>query len=140
MFSVMAEKLYRSHTRYTPEIKFDPDAQEFHISGISRPEDAYEFYEPLLSLVEDYVKNMLEASNKNKLDNQTFTILFDFKYMNSSSSKYIFQIISNFKKLYDNQLHVKIFWYYDDSDDQILEDGEDLSDIINLPFIFVSRE
>ena len=73
------------------------------------------------------------------MSNATFIIMFDFEYMNSSSSKYIFQIISNFKKYYEKQFNVKIFWYYDDPEDQILEDGEDFSEIINIPFNFLIR-
>jgi hypothetical protein len=135
----MAERLYIAPTQYTPEIDFDPKTQKFKMSGIARPEDSYEFFEPVLSWVENFVKSTLEHHEKNKLLNETFIIIFDFEYMNSSSSKYIFQIISNFKKFYDKRLNVSIFWYYDDSDDQILEDGEDFSEIINLPFNFLIR-
>ena len=136
----MNEKLYREPSNYTPEIDFDPEKEKFKMAGISRPEDAYAFYEPILSWVEEYVNTVLEKSEQNKLSNDTFTILFDFKYMNSSSSKYIFQIISNFKKIYQKQLNVHVYWYYDDIDDQILEDGEDFSEIIGLNFNYVTRD
>jgi hypothetical protein len=135
----MAEKIVLEPTNYTPKIDLDPSKQKFEFSGVSRPEDTYEFYEPLLTWVENYVNEVLEKYEQNKLLNETFIIAFDFKYMNSSSSKYIFQIISNFKKLFNKRLNVNIFWYYDDLDDQILEDGEDFSEIINIPFKFLSR-
>ena len=135
----MAERLYIAPSQYTPEIDFDPKKHKFKMSGVARPEDSYEFFEPLLSWVESYVKQTLEDYEQNKLLNETFIIMFDFEYMNSSSSKYIFQIISNFKKFYEKRLNVSIFWYYDDPDDQILEDGEDFSEIINLPFRFQAR-
>jgi len=135
----MPDKIYKEPTNYTPKIDLDPEKQKFEFSGVSRPEDTYEFYEPLLSWVEEYVNNILEKYDQNKLLNETFIIAFDFKYMNSSSSKYIFQIISNFKKLFDKRLNLNIFWYYDDLDDQILEDGEDFSEIINIPFKFLTR-
>jgi hypothetical protein len=135
----MAEKIYKEPTNYTPKIDLDPGKQKFEFAGVSRPEDTYEFYEPILSWVEEYINSILEKYKENRLLNETFIIAFDFKYMNSSSSKYIFQIISNFKKLYNERLNVNIFWYYDDLDDQILEDGEDFSEIINIPFKFLSR-
>lgn len=135
----MAEELYREPTNYTPEVDFDPKKHKFKIAGVSRPEDAYIFYDPILTWIEQYVNDILEDHEQNKLLNETFIIVFDFKYMNSSSSKYIFQIISNFKKFYEKNLNVSIFWYYDDTDDQILEDGEDFSEIINLPFNFLVR-
>ena len=135
----MADKIYMEPTNYTPKIDLDPDKQKFEFTGVSRPEDTYEFYEPILSWVENYVTDAIEKYEENKLLNETFIVAFDFKYMNSSSSKYIFQIISNFKKLFEKRLNVNIFWYYDDLDDQILEDGEDFSEIINIPFKFLSR-
>ncbi|MFP4018152.1 MAG: DUF1987 domain-containing protein [Bacteroidales bacterium] len=135
----MAEKIFREETNYTPGIDLDPNKQKFEFTGVSRPEDTYDFYEPILSWVENYVNNILEKFEQNRVSNETFVIVFDFKYMNSSSSKYIFQILSNFKKLFNKRLNVTIFWYYDDLDDQILEDGEDFSEIINIPFKFLTR-
>ncbi len=135
----MTEKLYRKPTDYTPHISFDPLKQKFELSGIARPEDTYEFFEPILNWVEDYVKKIIEAHENSRLANETFLIIFNFKYINSSSSKYIFQIITNFKKLLKRRLNVNIYWYYDDPDDQILEDGEDFSEIIDIPFKFISR-
>jgi hypothetical protein len=136
----MAEKIYREATNYTPKVNIDPVKQKFEFEGVSRPEDTYEFYEPILSWVEEYVNSKLQEYEEHKLLNETFIVIFDFKYMNSSSSKYIFQIISNFKKLYNKRLNLNIFWYYDDIDDQILEDGEDFSEIINVPFKFSARD
>ncbi|MFP4448394.1 MAG: DUF1987 domain-containing protein [Bacteroidota bacterium] len=135
----MAEKIFKEETNCTPGIDLDPNKQKFEFTGVSRPEDTYEFYEPILSWVENYVNNILEKFEQNRVSNETFVIVFDFKYMNSSSSKYIFQILSNFKKLFNKRLNVTIFWYYDDIDDQILEDGEDFSEIINIPFKFLTR-
>ncbi|MFW6095961.1 MAG: DUF1987 domain-containing protein [Bacteroidota bacterium] len=135
----MAEKIFKEETNCTPGIDLDPNKQKFEFTGVSRPEDTYEFYEPILSWVENYVNNILERFEQNRVSNETFVIVFDFKYMNSSSSKYIFQILSNFKKLFNKRLNVTIFWYYDDLDDQILEDGEDFSEIINIPFKFLTR-
>ncbi|MFP4525754.1 MAG: DUF1987 domain-containing protein [Bacteroidales bacterium] len=135
----MAEKIFKEETNYTPGIDLDPNKQKFEFTGVSRPEDTYDFYEPILSWVENYVNNILEKFEQNRVSNETFVIVFDFKYMNSSSSKYIFQILSNFKKLFNKRLNVTIFWYYDDLDDQILEDGEDFSEIINIPFKFLTR-
>lgn len=136
----MEERLYKEPTNYTPKIDFNPKKQKFEIAGISRPEDAYDFYDPILLWMERYTQRILKDYEENKLLNQTFIMVFDFIYMNSSSSKYIFQIISHLKKLYERSLNLTIFWYYDDQDDQILEDGEDFSEIISIPFNFMTRE
>ena len=59
--------------------------------------------------------------------------------MNSASSKYILQLLDHFKKLYEKDAKIIVDWYYDDIDDQIFEDGEDLSDVIKIPFNLISR-
>jgi hypothetical protein len=60
--------------------------------------------------------------------------------MNSASSKYILQILDYFKKLYLKKAKITVDWYYEDVDDQIFEDGEDLSDVINIPFNLKPRK
>jgi hypothetical protein len=135
----MAEKLFRNPTRVTPEINFDPELQKFTFIGISRPEDAYEFYDPILTWCDEYTVEVFEKYRENKLPGKTFTLLFDFKYMNSASSKYIFQILSSFRRMHEYDLKLNVSWYYEDADDQILEDGEDFSEILNIPFKFIER-
>jgi hypothetical protein len=59
--------------------------------------------------------------------------------MNSASSKYILQILDHFKKLFVKGAKIIVEWYYEDIDDQIFEDGEDLSDVIKIPFKLIAR-
>jgi hypothetical protein len=61
-------------------------------------------------------------------------------YINSASSKYILQILDLFKRILIKGAKIKCTWYYEDADDQILEDGEDLSDVIKMDFNFIERK
>jgi hypothetical protein len=61
-------------------------------------------------------------------------------YFNSSTSKYLIQILEVFKAYKTAGYTVEIEWYYDEWDDQMLEDGEDLAEAVSLDFEFIPRE
>jgi len=125
------ENLYIESTEFTPKIHFDINNRKFELIGTSRPEDVVAFYESIIYKIEMYVNNILRNE---KLEDFHFNLLFDLDYMNSASSKYILQILDYFKKLYHKKAKITVDWYYEDVDDQIFEDGEDLSDVIKIPF------
>ena len=131
------ENLYIESTEFSPKIIFDVKNRKFELIGISRPEDVIAFYDLILFKIENYIRKILD--NEPDLASFTFNLKFDLTYMNSASSKYILQLLDHFKKLYSKDANVKIDWYYEDVDDQILEDGEDISDVIKIPFNFIPR-
>lgn len=131
------ENLYIEPTEFTPKIVFDVKNRKFELIGISRPEDVIAFYESLIYKVEKYINKILE--DETEFTNFNFNLKFDLTYMNSASSKYILQILDHFKKLFDRDAKINVEWYYDDIDDQIFEDGEDLSDVIKIPFNLITR-
>jgi len=132
------EKINIKETEYSPKVIFDPTENKFELSGISRPEDVVEFFESVSFKIDDYIIYVLK--NIDDYKGMTIELKFDLKYINSASSKYVLQIIDNFKKLYFKGIKLNILWYYDNYDDQILEDGEDLADVIQLPFNFIARK
>lgn len=132
------ENLYIESTEFSPKIIFDTKNKKFELIGISRPEDVVAFYESINFKIEQYVEGML--NREGELNDFEFHLTFDLTYMNSASSKYILQILDYFKKLYVRGAKIKVDWYYEDIDDQIFEDGEDLSDVIKIPFNLVPRQ
>jgi len=132
------ENLFIEPTEFSPKVIFDVKNKRFELSGVSRPEDVVAFYESITLKVENYVSQMLK--NENVLKELTFELTFDLTYINSASSKYILQILDIFKKLSLKGSIVNCNWYYEDVDDQILEDGEDLSEVIRMDFNFIDRK
>jgi len=132
------ENLHIEPTEITPKVNFDIKKKEFELSGISRPEDVVAFYESIIIKVEEYIEQVLK--NESTIKNILFNLIFDLTYINSASSKYILQILDLFKKIIIKGATVHCTWYYEDLDDQILEDGEDLSDVIKMEFDFVERK
>lgn len=131
------ENLHIEATEYSPKVIFDVKNQKFELTGISRPEDVVAFFETIIYKTESYVDNVL--NEQNNLQDFVFNLRFDLTYMNSASSKYILQILDHFKKLYVKGAKIIVEWYYEDIDDQIFEDGEDLSDVIKIPFKLIAR-
>ncbi|PLX13166.1 MAG: hypothetical protein C0597_12060 [Marinilabiliales bacterium] len=131
------ENLFIESTEFSPKIIFYTKNRKFELIGISRPEDVIAFYDSIIYKVENYVNKML--SDESSFIGFKFHLKFDLSYMNSASSKYILQILDHFKQLFKQGAEIIVDWYYDDIDDQIFEDGEDLSDVIKIPFNLIPR-
>jgi len=132
------ENLYIEPTEISPKVIFDIKNKRFELSGISRPEDVVAFYESVIFKIEKYILHVLK--NENTIKNISFNLVFDLNYINSASSKYILQILDLFKRILVKGAKINCSWYYQDADDQILEDGEDLSDVIKMDFNFLERK
>jgi hypothetical protein len=111
------ESLHITGTYSTPEIVFDTTALVFKITGKSMPEDAVDFYRPILDWVNEFTLKPIE--------NAKFVI--KLVYFNTASSKMILEIIKRIGKAGAN---ITIDWYYDDDDEDMLEVGEHLQSIL----------
>ena len=56
------------------------------------------------------------------------------EYFNTSTSKYLLQIMQQLETLFDKGVNVTIVWYYSDEDMQEL--GNDYQQIVKVPFEF----
>ena len=65
------------------------------------------------------------------------TFLLFLEYFNSSSAKYVLDIVLLINELFKNGLNVKIEWKYKHNDDDMLETGEEFTDLIKCPISFV---
>jgi hypothetical protein len=111
-------------TSETPTIEFNSKEGYLLIKGRSIPENSIEFYDPLLKVLERYNDR---PSPFTKVD-------FQLEYFNTSSSKCILDILKQLQNIHLGNAEVAINWYYEEDDDEILEIGEDYSNIINVPF------
>ena len=126
-------------TDFTPRVNFIIDSGHLELSGISRPEDVADFYEEPLHWLGELENSILGKSEfKYQLDELNFDI--SLSYFNSSSSKYLIMMLKHIKNLIDNGVTVKIDWYYEEGDDKMQEDGEDLADAVDLEFNYIEIE
>ena len=111
-------------TPKTPEVNFSGSAGQFEISGRSIPENSVEFYNGILSWLDQYSDSPKE---KTVMD-------VKLEYFNTSSSKCILDVFKKLEALKKNGNDVVINWFYEADDEDMLEAGEDYDAIIDLPF------
>ena len=117
-------------TNVTPYVYFNPDNGVFEIKGRSLPDTSILFYQPILSALENYAKD----------DNPGITANFAFEYFNTSSSKCLFDVFKRLNKVAETGRDITINWYFEEGDDDMMEAGEDYSDLLDLDFNFYEIE
>ena len=122
------KKLIIDKTKNTPKIIFDKKANIFEISGRSLPEEVTSFYSPVFEWLDKYVIN----------PNDKTVFKFKFEYVNSSSRRVLHEILTILERIKTQGKNILIEWYYLDDDVEMKEVGNDYSEIIDLPFNFVS--
>ncbi|MEP1097568.1 MAG: DUF1987 domain-containing protein [Cyclobacteriaceae bacterium] len=120
------EKVFIEPTRTTPLINFDPDEGLLEMKGRSSPENSIEFYQKILDNLEEYALS----------GGEQFTANIAFEYFNTSSSKCLFDVFKRMSRIEDSGKSITINWYYEEGDDDMMEAGEDYSDLLDLDFNF----
>jgi hypothetical protein len=124
------KRLILSTTDYTPAIDLNPSSLTMTFTGVSRPENVGLFYQQVIDWVADLSLEIEEVVPA------TMKLIFKLDYCNSASQKYILMILEKLVELKDRGLEVSLEWWYDEGDDKMLEDGEDIADAIGLQFTY----
>jgi len=109
-------------TADTPSVFCDTNG-ELTMQGRSLPENPASFYYPILTWVSDFSKSHLK-------------LIFKMEYLNTSSSKQLFELIKRVKNN-ENIKEIDIQWYYEEGDTDSLETGEHFSSELKLPFEYI---
>lgn len=125
-FNIM-ESLKIEATKSTPSVNFDFSQGLLEIKGISKSTNAIEFYGPVMVAIEEYEGKALAQT----------TLNFFFKYFSTSSSKCILGILNEFKKLNKRATKVKVNWYYEEHDEDMLDAIKDYETLVELDFKFI---
>jgi hypothetical protein len=122
------EKLKIESTEDSPQIILERESNIMEISGRSLPEDVNTFYEPMMSWIEEYAKDPLDVT------------VFSFKltYFNTASSKIILDILTHFEEMIEEGHKVMVRWHYLEEDEDMLEAGEEYSEMVDVPFEMIS--
>lgn len=116
-------------TEDTPQINFEADTHVFTISGRSLPENALDFYAPILEMVD---KTLNEEENTN------FTFEIKIEYFNTSSSKQLAKLFLTIEKYYEKH-DIVIKWFYEKEDLDMLMSGNQYSKFLKLNFKFIEN-
>jgi hypothetical protein len=130
------ESLIINETTSTPKVVFDLANSIFEIKGCSRPEDVRSFYMPLIDWLEKFRNTSLDIEIE-KHSNNPLVFKFQLDYFNSSSAKFILDILLLINQLHKKGLNLKIVWFYIHNDDDMLEVGKELSEVVDFQFDYM---
>lgn len=121
-------QLFIPAQRFTPEVDFSPTLGELTITGVCLPENAPEFFGPLIKWLQDFYRDQLVNPENTKRQLQ-FTVYL--RHLNSVSYRYIGRLFRLFALLHD--LHAcSIIWQYEPNDYDMQDAGEDLFAVLDL--------
>ncbi|HCC71198.1 MAG TPA: hypothetical protein DEQ09_08620 [Bacteroidales bacterium] len=133
------QKIYMPSTDMNPEILFSPDENIFRIKGISRPENVREIYEPAVKWLADFRKE-LTPENSSFSEESPFTLEINLEYFNSSSAKFLYDIIMLTRSIKEKEIPTAIIWMYDPADPDCREAGEDLAILAEMDFVYIKKQ
>ena len=130
-------KINITATAKSPRVILDPENYLFEMEGNSRPENVRDFYYPIIDTLKNYFESLVEKNLKDSFNENGMKFNFKLDYFNSSSAKFISDILVIVKKFVEEGFDIKIYWYFEESDEDMKDVGEDFSDMISHPFNFV---
>ena len=124
------EALYLEATDDTPKVVLDPSSGTYQFIGNSYPENSTKFYTQVLDWFRDFAEQKRD-------EDLVFDFVFD--YFNTSSAKYILEIIRQIQVLQNAGNECLVRWHYYEDDTDMLESGEDYEMTVEVPFELIER-
>lgn len=124
------DNIFIESTPKTPKVSFHVANGTLEITGRSIPENSYQFYEPLLEWLDKYDTQPAAST----------VLTFKLDYFNTSSSMYILGILKKIEKIFLAGKQVSVNWFYDQDDEDMLQTGEDLKQIVKVPVNIVQLQ
>jgi hypothetical protein len=119
---LLMEALNIAESAETPNINLDAATNTFQITGRSLSDKPGEFYRPVIEWLTTY----------SKTPNPETVLIFKFEYLNTESSKSILDILTVAEKISG----AKVNWFFNEDDEDMEEIGEEISELVNIPFDF----
>lgn len=115
------ENIIKTATEDTPYICFKPEEDYYEISGKSLPENALDFYDPIIEWLNDFKKETSKPA----------TFLFKLDYFNTTSAKQIAKIFLILEEMAKN-IEITVNWHYKKEDTGMLSSGERYAQLIEV--------
>ncbi len=116
--------IYHKPTEDEPEMILDCEEGRFEFSGRSLPEDPGSLFDPVLEWVREYSQS----------PNEETVIHFRLDYFNSSTARFLVEILQLFEDIRHSGNRVSVNWWYLEDDQMMEERGEEIESIIDLEF------
>lgn len=112
----------------TPSIRLNGENGILYLEGRSNPENAREFYEPVMQWLDEYIQHPAEKTD----------LRINLEHFNTSSSKYLLEIFRKIRYLADNERLFNVTWMYEEDDLEMLDTAEAYEMMTGLRFQKVS--
>lgn len=122
------DKLSLPATAATPAVDFDAATGVLAISGESYPENAFEFYKPLLGWTATFLRQASAA----------VTAEIALSYLNTSSIKSVMDLLDLLEAAHRGGAQVSVRWSYHQDNDRALEMIEEFREEVTLPFFIIA--
>ena len=109
-------------TRTTPSVLLDPENSVYRISGNSLPENAGEFYAPVVTWCRSNLASLSKAA----------IFEFDLPYFNSSSLKALYLLLTEIKQALDAGKEIVVNWHVEEHDEFMLEAAETFEEMVGI--------
>jgi len=106
----------------TPAIKLDKDKGAFHIEGKSLLDDPTPFFKAVNHWLHEYSKS----------PNSVTVLTIKFEYYNTATSRELLDLF----KILETVPGSKIVWQFLEDDEDMEESGQELAELVSVPFEF----
>jgi len=118
------ENLTRETTRETLKVLCDVKSGVISLEGVSYPQDAAEFFEPIYDWLNNYINEIASI----------IVLNVRVSYLNSSSTKFLFELVDRMEEYFNKGGDARVNWYHVEDDVDIKEAGLEFKEDMVLPF------
>jgi hypothetical protein len=122
------ENLEIAGTIKTPTISMNGENGSMLLEGRSNPENARSLFQPVIDWLEEYVQHPAQRTD----------LKINLELFNTSSSKYLLEVLRKIRYLNDNDYETNVTWMYEEDDLEMLDTAEAYEMMTGLSFQKVS--
>ena len=119
-----------SGTKSTPAIETDWLQGRLSLRGDSYPENAFEFFEPVLQWVDAYL-----SETEKPLDVELALL-----YLNTSSIRILMDLFDELEEAHRAGRSVSLTWHYEAGNEQMAELAEEFREDCSFPFAVLKQQ
>ena len=121
-YYIMEKQIIQEELKNIPGVFYYPVSNKLELVGRSIPENPELIFRP----VESWINSHLE-------ENDALNVSIQLEYINSGSSKYLFEILKKLTFYIKSGKSIEIIWLYEEDDESMLELGEHYRDSAGVP-------
>jgi len=118
----MEKQIIYEELKNCPAVLYDPDSNKLELVGKSIPENPEQIYK----FVEKWIDLHFEK-------NDSLDISIYLEYINSDSSKYLYDILKKLTLYIKSGKEINLNWLYEEGDESMFELGEHYRDSVGVP-------